>query len=536
MELEQLILWTVCLSCGLLWLKAIALPPDRAGGWAIVSGGILATTLAALYFVPTWAAWLGGGLWVMFVLIPVLGFKWVDRLCVREKYDRASLLASGLCWLHPADGSVARVRIWQGMALAHSGHLVAARERLAPERVLQTTVDRSAVALWYSINADWMGMLAWLRSSDGDRGSQVSQSVWRNNPDLMTHYLRALGETGEIDELIQEWERWESRWQRLGQDNDFLDRVRLYVWAFSGRLAGVQQCLEGGARFYPPQTQQFWLATAQMAAGQTTIARSRLMELQSRANFPLQQAIAWRLSQRLPTPSHLTPASLRILSRLETDTGRKDRSRTQAIPGKVYATFFLIGVNLVLFAIEVYLGGSQNPQVLDRLGAMVPEKVWEGQWWRLGSATFLHFGVGHLVMNMLGLYVLGISVEPVLGVRPYLLTYFTSGVGSMLVTAILARVQSSPETLVVGASGAVMGLIGALVAMLLASWYQHRSRFARSRLNRILIILGVQTIFDWLNPQICWVCHVSGALLGFTIASLLIRVKKSDVARSSKRK
>jgi rhomboid protease GluP len=410
-------LWTVCLACGLLWFRSIALPRAQSGGWAIVSGGILATTLAALYFVPTWAAWWGGGLWVMFVVIPVLGIQWVDRLCVRERYDRASRLASGLCWLHPADGWVERSQILHGMALARSGNLVAARELLNPDRGLKTAVDRSAVVLWYSINADWVGLLAWLRG-------RVSESVWRNSPDLMAHYLRALGETGEIEDLLQEWERWELRGQNLGKDADFLDRIRLYVWAFSGRLAGVQHCLKRGARSYPPETQQFWLTTAQMVAGhQTSMARAQLMDLQSRANFPLQQAIAWRLSHRPPTPSSLTPASLRILSRLEADIQRQPRSTSRALPGKIYATFFLIAANLVLFAIEVYLGGSENPQVLDRLGAMVPQQVWEGQWWRLVSATFLHFGVGHLVMNMLGLYMLGISVEPVLGIGRYLLTY-----------------------------------------------------------------------------------------------------------------
>jgi rhomboid protease GluP len=444
-----------------------------------------------------------------------LGIKWVDRLCVGEQYDRASQLASGLCWLHPADGWVKRVRILRGMALAQSGNLAAARQLLHPQRALSTAVDCWAVALWYSINADWMGLLAWLRL-------QVPESILRNSPDLMALYLRGLGETGNTNELIQEWEFGESRWAKRGADVDFLDRLRLYVWAFSGRVAGVQQCLDRGV--YPPETQAFWLATAQMAAGRRTIARVRLIELQSCGGFPLQQAIAWRLSQR-PAPLNLTPASLRILSRLEADTQHQRRSSSRVIPRQVYATFFLMAVNGIVFGLEVYLGGSENPQVLDRLGAMVPERVWEGQWWRLVSAMFLHFGVGHLVMNMLGLYVLGLSVEPVLGIGRYLVTYFTSGMGSMLVTAILAWVQHRPDTLVVGASGAVMGLVGAIVAILLESWRRHQARFERERLNRILLILGVQTLFDWLNPQVCFVCHVSGALLGLAIASLLIRKK-----------
>lgn len=452
----------------------------------------------------------------MFVLIPVLGIKWIDRLCLQERYDRASQLALGLCWLHPADGWVERVRILRGMALAQSGNLVVARQLLNPQRVLKTAVDLWGVALWYSINADWMGLLAWFQL-------RVSESVLRNSPDLMALYLRALGETGKINELIQEWELEELRWAKRGAAADFLDRLRVYVWAFSGRVAGVQQCLDRGV--YPLETQLFWLATAQMAAGQRTIARVQLLDLQSHADFPLQQAIAWRLSQR-PAPLNLTPASLRILSRLEADTQRQKRSSSRAIPSQVYATFFLIAANFVVFGLEVYLGGSKNPQVLERLGAMIPERVWEGQWWRLVSATFLHFGVGHLVMNMLGLYVLGLSVEPVLGTGRYLFTYFTSGVGSMLVTAILAWVQHRPETFVVGASGAVMGLVGAIVAILLASWRRHQTRFERDRLYRILLILGIQTIFDWLNPQVCFVCHLSGVILGLAIALFLIRTRK----------
>lgn len=519
MELEQLIVWAVCLACGLLWFRAIALPRSQGRGWALVSGGILATTLAAMYFVPNWAAWWAGGLWVTFVLIPLVGVKQIDRLYLGQQYARASQLASGLCYLHPADGWLEKVQILRGMALADAGNLAGAKQLLNPTRSLRTSVDLWAVALWYSINADWTGLLTWLRL-------KVSSSGLRNSPDLMAFYLRALGETGQLDELIQEWDSGESRWVKQGVDAQVVDRLRLYVWAFSGRLGGVQHCLNGGGRVYSRQMQQFWLATAQLATPQRTEGRRRLMELQCSARFPLQQAIAWRLS-RPPAPLKLTPVSLKILSRLAADPSVKIESSLGISPSPVYATFLLIAMNLVVYGFEVYLGGSQNPQVLDQLGAMVPEQVWDGQWWRLGSGMFLHFGFGHLAMNMLGLYVLGLSVEPKLGRPQYVVTYLSSGVGSMLVTAILWRMQQeSSETFVVGASGAVMGLLGALAAILLESWREHKTRFALERLHQILLVFGAQTIFDWLNPQICFVCHASGAILGLAIATVLLRMRQ----------
>lgn len=520
MAFDRLTIWMVCLSCGLLCFKAISLPRDRSRGWAIVSGGILAATLAALYWIPEWAAGLGGGLWAMLVAIPLLGVKWVDRWCLGERYDRASRLAACLCWLHPADGWVERVALLRGMALAQAGNLAAARKWLDPDRLLKGAIDRSAVAQWYAVNADWTGLLAWL-------SARVPKSVLYESPELMAHYLRALGETGQVNELVEAWEYDRSRWAKWIEEAEFLERLQLYLWAFSGRVAEVKHGLKGGARFYPRETQKFWLATAQLAAGQRSIARTALQELQPRAALPLQRAIAWRLSQP-PTSFDLTPASRQILSRWASKTGRGHPSPSRVRPPQVYGTLFLIAANLVAFALEVQLGGSENFRVLDRLGAMIPDLVWEGQWWRLATATFLHFGAAHLVMNMLGLYVLGISVEPILGIGRYLWVYLGSGVGSMLVTAILARMEETPATLVVGASGAVMGLVGAIAAILLASWRQHKASMARERLNRILLILGVQTLFDWLNPQVCFACHASGAILGFAIASLLIRRHKVE--------
>ncbi|MBE9042051.1 rhomboid family intramembrane serine protease, partial [Oscillatoriales cyanobacterium LEGE 11467] len=239
----------------------------------------------------------------------------------------------------------------------------------------------------------------------------------------------------------------------------------------------------------------------------------------------LEGAIAWRLSTSPADPKQvLKPSSEGILLHWETRSDHLTPGEMRSLERRPWVTYSAISLNVFLFAVEVILGGSQNNQVLYRLGALVPEVVWDGEWWRLLTATFLHFGFSHLAMNMLGLYILGTYVELVLGTRRYLGIYFISGVGSMLATTLLSLwlEPNSGVRLVVGASGAVMGLIGAIAAIFLQGWQRSKVPAARDRLRTILSIVAVQTVFDLMNPQICFVCHASGVILGFLTCYFLL--------------
>jgi len=72
-----------------------------------------------------------------------------------------------------------------------------------------------------------------------------------------------------------------------------------------------------------------------------------------------------------------------------------------------YTTYILIALNLLIYGLEIKLGGSQNSFALERLGALMPEKVLAGEWWRLIGANFLHYGSFHLATNMLSLFFVG---------------------------------------------------------------------------------------------------------------------------------
>ncbi|BAZ44384.1 rhomboid family protein [Chondrocystis sp. NIES-4102] len=191
-----------------------------------------------------------------------------------------------------------------------------------------------------------------------------------------------------------------------------------------------------------------------------------------------------------------------------------------------YTTYILIALNLLVYALEIKLGGSQNSVTLERLGALIPEKVLAGEWWRLIGANFLHYGSLHLATNMLSLFFIGRLIELSLGVRNYLTIYFLSGIGSMLTFSLLAFKLGLNNVFLVGASAAIMGLIGAILAISLQIWLRRRhSITAKRRLQQIILIVIIQFIFDNLIPQVSFHSHLFGFIIGFLISSVLVFIK-----------
>jgi rhomboid protease GluP len=191
-----------------------------------------------------------------------------------------------------------------------------------------------------------------------------------------------------------------------------------------------------------------------------------------------------------------------------------------------YTTYILIALNLLVYALEIKLGGSKNTIALERLGALIPEKVLAGEWWRLIGANFLHYGSLHLATNMLSLFFIGRLIELSLGAKYYLAIYLFSGVGSMLTFSLLALKLGLNNVFLVGASAAIMGLIGAILAISLQIWLRRRySVTAKRRLQQIVLIIIIQFIFDNIIPQVSFHSHLFGFIIGFLISSVLVFIK-----------
>lgn len=512
MNFNDLLIWIVCTSCISIMLFATR---SSSRGWIAIAGFVLSVTATMLYLFPAIAGLVGGLLWTVLVLVPILGFKQINQLVAKQQFGQASKLAAILRWLHPMDGWRDQPHLLKALELGQRGEIAEAEARLNRHRAATTSTGRDAIATLYRMGARWEELLTWIQN-------ELPPTALQREPYTVIFYLRALGETGDLNGMLQVLDHSERLLERI-PDPATRNLPRLYAFAFCGQREQVARLLSGPLAPYPKTLHTFWLATVDLATGKEAVAREQLLQLSNSSDISTRNAVLRRLSEpRVDPATVLTEKSRQILHRNSAELDQEARySGRGSYMVRANATYLLISLNLLFFALEVTSGGSENFNTLYRLGALVPGEVLAGDWWRLLTATFLHFGFLHLAMNMLGLYFLGPFVEFALGAQRYLLSYFTAGIGSMLAVTILSATGYSQAQFVVGASGCIMGMVGATAAILLRGWRKEKSRVASRRLRAILFIIVFQAIFDLTTPQISFVGHTSGLMIGFLVASVL---------------
>jgi membrane associated rhomboid family serine protease len=179
--------------------------------------------------------------------------------------------------------------------------------------------------------------------------------------------------------------------------------------------------------------------------------------------------------------------------------------------GDVIVGKVLIAINVVAYAVMVVVGGSASrPQgAVFEQGGTWAGGVAAGDWWRVITGGFLHASPLHLLMNMFLLWLLAKELEPSLGHLRFGLVYAVSLVGGSLGVIFL-----SPDTIAVGASGAIFGLMGALVVLQLRA----RQNPWNTGLGGLLVI---NLVITFLVPGIAIGGHLGGLLAG-ALAGLLV--------------
>ena len=210
---------------------------------------------------------------------------------------------------------------------------------------------------------------------------------------------------------------------------------------------------------------------------------------------------------------------------------RSGRARASTAPGRVLgvipipstATSIIVAANLALYAIAWYmtqssiaaqLGGAPSMggisgEVLLRLGAKSPY-ILVGQWWRLVTAIFLHAGLLHIGFNLWCLFDLGPEVESLFSTSKFTVLYLATGVAGFLLS-----LWWSPFGMSVGASGAILGLIGILIG---ASFHHgHLGKAYRGMLWRWLIYIFVFGLFFAVDNA----AHIGGLVCGLAFGYLV---------------
>jgi len=204
----------------------------------------------------------------------------------------------------------------------------------------------------------------------------------------------------------------------------------------------------------------------------------------------------------------------------------KDENPTKTFP---YMTLFIIGVNCIVFFLELAVGNSQRALLFAKFGVVpyeithavdIEPKVFLGPYITLLTSLFLHGGFLHLLGNMWFFWIFGNNIEDVAGHFKFLVFYLLGGVVASMLQILISSSSTIP---VVGASGAISAVLGAYIL-----------KFPHARIKTLLFIIIFVTVINipavafigiWFFMQllssivnrmsnVAWYAHIGGFLFG----------------------
>lgn len=178
-------------------------------------------------------------------------------------------------------------------------------------------------------------------------------------------------------------------------------------------------------------------------------------------------------------------------------------------PGRTApVTFAILAIN-----VAVFLVGEFDPEIGRRFfieGAQQADLIRDGEWWRAITSMFLHASLAHVAFNMWALYLFGPALERRYGSIPFAALYLASGLGGSALYHLLGR--GNPA---VGASGAIFGLMGALIVTL---YDQRHTPVGRAIFSQLVLLLAINLALPFVIQNIAWEAHLGGLVAGGAVA------------------
>lgn len=201
-----------------------------------------------------------------------------------------------------------------------------------------------------------------------------------------------------------------------------------------------------------------------------------------------------------------------------TDNINKKNEKRNKIAEKIFSykqpivTYIIMAICIILFILMELSGGSTNSQTLLKYGANLDVLVKNGEYYRLFTCIFLHVGIMHLLCNMYSLYIIGREVENLFGKIKYIIIFILSGIfGSIMSLAF------THNTISAGASGAIFGLLGALLYF----GMHYRTYLGEAIKRSIIPIIVVNLIIGFFAEGIDLAAHIGGLVGGVLVAMMV---------------
>ena len=179
-------------------------------------------------------------------------------------------------------------------------------------------------------------------------------------------------------------------------------------------------------------------------------------------------------------------------------------------PKETPITFILVLANIITFVVLEFMGDTTDAIFMLLNGAMNPHMVLQnGEWYRLFTSNFMHFGIEHLMNNMLLLFLLGQIFERAVGPVRYLGIYLGSGLSGSLLSFFYMCLMRK-EDIVAGASGAIFGIVGGMIIVIVVN----KGRYNGISIKRMLFMAVLTLYFGFTSAGTDNVGHVGGFVSG----------------------
>ncbi|HMA97415.1 MAG TPA: rhomboid family intramembrane serine protease, partial [Polyangiaceae bacterium] len=494
MELSYALTWMVATSS--VFGLAMSLKQLRAGvrGSFYVNLILLALVIGGVLADMQYIGYVGLAVWVLLVVVP----DWAEhrQLAAFARGELAAVARYGKlsAALHPFDGRRQQARLYASLHHFEDGRSAEAKGVLYELLADPEWAERARLEL---LRMDER----WAQIADHARAQRVGTRDLR----LASLYLHAFGELGELEAL---WKMY----SEVPEDFAARSALDVVVASYSGLVDVTEALLKNQLQALPESRATLIRATALLTAGQVERGRALLAELLRCKPFT-------SATQRYAHPP--PPARLDTLSQ---ETRRRVREFCHQVPSETalpttvasprlpWVTIALLATLVGVFFLTIP-GGSTDPNNLIRLGALVlPPSLASGTEWRIVTAGFLHLGITHLLMNCLGLWVLGRSIEHILGSIAMGVIFLVSSVGSFAFALSFVQATVVEPRIFLGASSGVLGLVGALGTHLAIGYFVHRRKALGRRIVLVVAIVVAQFVFDSFTPIVSSMLHTTGLL------------------------
>lgn len=189
-----------------------------------------------------------------------------------------------------------------------------------------------------------------------------------------------------------------------------------------------------------------------------------------------------------------------------------------------WVNLLIIGINVLVFVVMELQGNTQDAGFMLKWGAAYTPWILEGEWYRLFTSMFLHFGLHHLLNNMVLLLFLGDMLEEITGKWKYLIIYLAGGVAGNILS-LLVDCRTGSMAVSAGASGAVFAVIGGVFVVLI----KNRGKAEQISASRLLFVIVLTIYHGFQSTGVDNAAHIGGVLGGILLTFLLYRKKKTHV-------